>query len=56
MPYLAKTRLIRTFVRRWGEPSKTCFGRIEGLVEQHVYETLVSRHFAPFPSLRHFVV
>ncbi|PIL37741.1 transporter [Ganoderma sinense ZZ0214-1] len=56
IPYLAKTRLIREFVRRWTEPSKTCFAGIRGLVENYVYEELVPEHFAQFPPLKRFVV
>ncbi|PIL37749.1 transporter [Ganoderma sinense ZZ0214-1] len=55
IPYLAKTRLIREFVQRWAEPSKTCFASIRRLVEKYVYETLIPRHFEQFPSLGRFV-
>ncbi|KAI1782037.1 P-loop containing nucleoside triphosphate hydrolase protein [Ganoderma leucocontextum] len=56
VPYLAKTRLIREFVRRWTDPSKTCFAGIRNLVEEHVYDALVPQHFDQFPLLKQFVV
>ena len=56
VPYLAKTGLIREFVRRWTAPSQTCFARIQGLVEKCVYGELVPAHFDQFPPLKRFLV
>ena len=53
---MAKTRLIREFVRRWTEPSRTCFASIRSLVEMYVYEMLVPEHFDQFPPLKRFIM
>ena len=55
VPYLAKTRPFRDFVRRWAKPMRTCFAGIPTLVETCVFGELVPRHFKQFPSLGRFV-
>lgn len=54
IPYEAKVRLIKRSCDRWLAPSRTCFDRIE-LILQEVVARYVSTHFRGLPALEGYI-
>ncbi|RDX42100.1 hypothetical protein OH76DRAFT_1448839 [Lentinus brumalis] len=51
VPYEANVQLIKTFVKRWSDPSQNCFERVRCIVDEVLGEK-VNQHFGRFPLLK----